>query len=77
MRVVATKPAFYNGFRVRPGAELEVPDDLKGSWFAKVNAPEAKAAQAVKPAKAEPKALSQLNKGGDKTFIEANAKDLA
>lgn len=78
MQVVVTKPAFYNGSRVRPGTELEVPSDLKGTWFAKKNAPEAKAVQAVKPAKAEPKALSQIAKR-DKTFIEANEKpqDLA
>lgn len=76
MKVIVTKPAFYEGSRVRPGAELDVPDDLKGSWFAKVDTPEAKTVKAAKPAKVEPKALSQLNKGGDKTFIEST-RDLA
>lgn len=75
MKVIAITAAFYNGSRVRPGAEVEVPDNLKGSWFVKADAAEAKAAKATraKP-KDEPKALSQLA-AGTKTFLEAHAGD--
>lgn len=76
MKVVAIQPAFYNGSRVRVGAEVEVPDNLKGSWFAKLEAPEAKAVRAPKP-KAEPKALSQLPKGEGKSFIDVHNGDIA
>ena len=76
MKVVATSLAFYKGSRVRPGAELEVPDTLKGSWFAKLDAPEAKAAKAPKP-KTEPRALSELPKGEGKTFVEVHGSDIA
>jgi hypothetical protein len=75
VKVIAIQPAFYNGARVRVGAEVDVPDNLKGSWFAKANTPEAKATKAPKP-KAEPKALSELAKG-DMTFNEAHKADLA
>lgn len=76
MKVIAITAAFHNGSRVRPGAEVEVPDNFKGSWFVKVDAPEAKAAKAARAAKPkdEPKALSQLA-AGSKTFIEAHAGD--
>ena len=74
MKVVAIKPAFFNGTRIRVGAEVEIPDNLKGSWFAKVDSPVAKATKAVKP-KEEPKALSQLPKGEGKSFIDAHAGD--
>ena len=81
MKVVALQAAFYNGNRVRPGAEVEVADGYKGSWFAAVDGPAAKAAKAAKskPAKAEPKALSELGGEGTKSFTavhEAKA-DLA
>lgn len=72
MKVIAIKPAFYNGARVRVGAELEVPDTLKGSWFAKADTAAAKPAK-VSKAKDEPKALSELPKGSGKTFVEAHA----
>lgn len=75
MKVIALKPAFYNGARIRAGAELEVPDNMKGSWFVKADTIEAKAAKPAKQ-KAEPKALSELAKG-DGTFIEAHKADLA
>lgn len=71
MKVVATKVAFFNGARVRVGAEMDIPDGTKGSWFVAVDSPAAKAAQA-KPAKAEPKALSEVAKRG-KSFVETHA----
>ena len=39
MKVIATKPAFFNGFRVKPGQVLEVPDRSKGTWFTPVAKP--------------------------------------
>lgn len=72
MKIVATKTAFYNGRRVRPGAELDVPQGLKGSWFAPVASPEAKAAK-EKPAKPEPKALSELGSENAKRFNDVLA----
>jgi hypothetical protein len=75
MKVLAIAAAFHNGSRVRPGAELEVPDNFKGSWFVKVDAPEAKAAKAARVrAKDEPKALSQLA-ASSTSFIDAHAGD--
>lgn len=72
MKVVATKVAFFNGRRVRAGDELDVPSGMKGSWFAPVSAPEAKAAK-EKPAKPEPKALSQLTAENAKLFNDVLA----
>ena len=76
MKVIAIAAAFHNGARVRPGAEVDVPDNFKGSWFVKVDAPEAKAARAARTAKTkdEPRALSQLAKDG-KSFIDAHSGD--
>ena len=77
MKIVAIKPAFYNGRRVRVGDELDIPQGTKGSWFAGTATIEAKAAK-EKPAKAEPKALSELGSDKAKSFIDINAKsDLA
>lgn len=77
MKIVAIKPAFYNGRRVRVGDELDIPQGMKGSWFAATATIEAKAAK-EKPAKPEPKALSQLGSDKAKSFIDINAKsDLA
>ena len=77
MKIVAIKPAFYNGRRVRVGDELDIPQGLKGSWFAATASIEAKAAKG-KPAKTEPKALSELGSDKAKSFIDINAKsDLA
>lgn len=80
MKVIAIKPAFHNGARVRVGDVVEVADGHKGSWFAKAIAPEAKAV--VKPAKVSretPRALSQAGKEEVKTFIQAHSEkaDLA
>lgn len=77
MKVVATKLAFYNGSRVRPGAELEVPDGLKGSWFAPLSSPEAKAAKAPKAPKSEPRTLSDMAKPAATTFTDAHQPPLA
>jgi hypothetical protein len=44
VKIVAIKPAFYNGRRVRVGQEFEIPSGLKGSWFAPVTSAEAVAA---------------------------------
>lgn len=77
MKIVATKPAFYNGRRVRVGDELEIPQGVTGSWFVPTGSIEAKAAKVV-PAKPVPKALSELGSDKAKTFIDVNAKsDLA
>lgn len=80
MKVVAIKPAFYNGTRVRVGDEVEVTDDFKGSWFVKAETvAAAKVVKESKPSRPQPKALSQVGKGEDKTFIQAHAEkaDLA
>lgn len=77
MKIVATKPAFYNGRRVRVGDELEVASTFKGSWFVATGTIEAKAAK-EKPAKPELKALSELGTSTAKSFVDVNAKsDLA
>lgn len=65
-KVVATSMGFYNGTRIRPGTELEVPDDFKGSWVAAVGSPAA-APPKAKPARAEPKTLSEMGKVPVKT----------
>lgn len=72
MKIVAIKPAFYNGRRVRVGDELDIPQGTKGSWFAPAAAPEAKAAK-EKPAKPEPKALSELGTADAKKFTDVLA----
>jgi hypothetical protein len=80
MKVTAIKPAFHNGARVRVGAELEVSDDFKASWFVKAETVEAaKVAKEAKPSRPQPKALSQMGKGEDKSFIQAHSEkaDLA
>jgi hypothetical protein len=74
MRVVAIAAAFYNGTRVRPGAEVDVADNFKASWFVKVDAPEAKATKAPK-VKDAPKALSQLASAGSQSFVDTHAGD--
>ncbi len=74
MKVTAIKPAFFNGRRVRLGDELDVPQGLKGSWFALVASPEAKAAK-VAPVKQETKALSQMGAAAGKSFIDVHAKN--
>ena len=72
MKIVAIKPAFYNGRRVRVGDELDIPSGLKGSWFAATASVEAKEAKA-KPAKPEPKALSELGTANAKSFNDVLA----
>lgn len=72
MKVVAIKTAFYNGRRVRAGAELDVPQGTKGSWFVATGTDEAKAATA-KPAKDVPKALSELGTARAKSFVDVNS----
>ncbi len=72
MKVVATKPAFYNGRRVRVGAELDVPQGTKGSWFVATETVEAKKAKA-KPAEDAPQALSELGNAGSKKFNDVLA----
>ena len=67
MQVKAITTAFYRGARVRPGVILDVPADLKGSWFVKLE----DAPKAAKPAKQEPKALSELVKDESKSFTDA------
>lgn len=72
MKIVAIKPAFYNGRRVRVGDELDIPTGTKGSWFAPTGSAEAKASK-EKPAKAEPKALSELGGESAKKFTDVLA----
>lgn len=69
-KVVATSIGFYNGTRVRPGTELEVPDDFKGSWVAAVGSPAAAPAKPAKPARAEPRTLSELGKAPAKSATD-------
>lgn len=69
MKVVALTAAFYNGARIRPGAEVEVADGYKGSWFAPIDSPAAKAPKAKKQ---EPKALAELSGEGAKSFTDVN-----
>ena len=73
MKIVAIKPAFYNGRRVRVGDELDIPQGFKGSWFAATESIEAKATKAP-PAKDVPKALSELGGAKAKRFVDVNAK---
>jgi|DEB19_MinimDraft_2_1074335.scaffolds.fasta_scaffold00834_6 hypothetical protein len=72
MKVVAIKVAFFNGRRVRAGEELDVPQGTKGSWFVATDSKEAQATKA-KPAKAEPKALSELGAENAKKFTDVLA----
>ncbi len=72
MKIVAIKPAFYNGRRVRVGDELEIPQGTKGSWFAPTASEEANKAKA-KPVKDAPKALSELGSAGAKSFTDVLA----
>ena len=78
MKIVAIKPAFYNGRRVRVGDELDIPQGLKGSWFAATATIEAKQAKVekaekAKPTKDVPKALSELGTAAAKSFNETLA----
>lgn len=76
MKVVAVKEAFYNGRRVRVGAELDVPEGTKGSWFAPVASIKAKElkAEQSKPKREEPKALSEMGADKARSFVDINAK---
>lgn len=78
MKVIAIKPAFHNGSRVRVGDVVEVADGHQGSWFTAADNVKA-SAKTVKPAKPEPRALSQAGKEEAKTFIQAHGEkaDLA
>lgn len=70
-KVVATSPGFFNGMRVRPGAEIEVPDDFKGSWVAAAGSP-AVATSKPKTVRSEPKTLSEMGKA-----VAKSATDIA
>jgi hypothetical protein len=76
MKVIALHMGFLNGSRVRKGTEFEVPEGAKATWFAPVDGVAA-AAKPVKAGRPEPKALSQVGKGEDKTFIQVHEKPLA
>jgi len=78
MKVIALTVGFHNGSRIRKGEEFEVADGAKASWFAPIESAGAKAAKPVKAARPEPKALSQVGKGEDKSFVQVHEKaDLA
>lgn len=72
MKVVAIKVAFFKGRRVRVGEELDIPTGMKGSWFVPTDSKEAQATKA-KPAKAEPKALSEMGAENAKKFTDVLA----
>jgi hypothetical protein len=78
MKVTAISPAFYNGARVRVGDVLDVPDGFKASWATAAESVKA-TPKATKPAKPEPRALSQAGKEEAKSFIQAHSEkaDLA
>lgn len=78
MKIVAIKPAFFNGRRVRVGDELDIHSGMLGSWFAPVASTEAKAAKVKPSAKQEPKALSEMSNADAKRFVDVHGKaDLA
>lgn len=79
MKVVALKPGFLNGRRVRAGDELEVPDTLKATWLAPIASAAAKAATPKPAAPKKPMALSQMGKEEGKTFLDVHGEktDLA
>lgn len=60
MEVIAIKPAFYDGNRVRVGDKLEVPSTLKGSWFVPESSPQAKTPKESSPPAKGPKTLSEM-----------------
>lgn len=74
MKVIAIKPAFFNGSRVRVGDVVEVPEGLKASWFAPADSVKAAKPAAKTAAKAEPRALSQAGKDEAKTFVQAHSE---
>lgn len=76
-KVIATAAAFYNGFRVRKGAELEVEDNLKGSWFVAKETLAGKPKVTPKDDNAKGKSLSQLGKPDAKTFNDVHGQPLA
>lgn len=78
MKVTAISPAFFNGTRVRVGDVVEVPEGFKASWAASADSVKAPA-KATKPAKPEPRALSQAGKEEAKSFVQAHSEkaDLA
>jgi hypothetical protein len=72
MKVIAIKPAFHNGSRVRVGDVVEVAEGHRGTWFAKPATPEAKAAKPVKATREAPRALSQAGREEVKSFVQAH-----
>lgn len=62
MKVRALQSAFYDGRRVRPGDELDVPDTLVATWFVRADmaAPVAPAVAAGRRRREAPVALSQV-----------------
>lgn len=67
MKVVAIKPAFYRGRRVRVGDELDIPENEKGSWFVAAAARKPLAETYVE----QPRALSEMHNVARKTFTDA------
>jgi hypothetical protein len=72
MKVIAIKPAFHNGSRVRVGDAVEVAEGHRGTWFTSAETVKAQA-KTVKPTKPQPRALSQAGKEETKTFLQAHA----
>lgn len=73
MKVIALKPGFYNGGRVRPGAVFDVEDGEKAGWFAPLEEHKAKAESKPK-GKTQQAALSQLGKEAPKSMTDVMAK---
>lgn len=69
MKGVALKTAFHDGALVHEGSVVEVPEGFKASWFAPHESAAAKAAKPVKPAKVEPKALSEMGSEKAQSFV--------
>jgi hypothetical protein len=80
MKVVALKPGFMDGKRIRAGAVFEVPETFKALWVAPVQTSAAKAAvESTKVTKQKPTTLSQVAKAESKSFTEVlgDKSDLA
>lgn len=70
MKFIALKAGFFEGKRVRAGAEFDGPAGSKGKWFV----PAAKYKAPPKVDEAKELALSQINKSRPQSFVEAMKK---
>ncbi len=71
MKQIALTKAFYNGSRVRPGQEVEVPEGYKAAWCA----PRAEAEKIAAEAKAAKKAAApKVDKSAEAAKAQAAAR---